>query len=112
MYISEYFSLMDLDTTYHDSCNNSVGKILRYQKQILVLKGAIEGSNDYYRIVRAMSPQIQRLKMLSKEQKQVTWKQDFGRISANDKKVCVRHLELVKARIMARRAKTVQKISR
>jgi hypothetical protein len=68
VYISEYFSLMDLDTTYHDSCNNSVGKILRYQKQILVLKGAIEGSNDY-RVVRcskqtgAMSPQIQRLKM-------------------------------------------------
>ncbi len=50
--------------------------------------------------------------LLSKEQKQVTWKQDFGRVSANDKKVCVRHLELVKARIMARRAKTVQKIGR
>ena len=50
--------------------------------------------------------------MLDKEQKQVTWKQNMGKVSANDKKARVRHLEVVKARIMARRTKTVQKLGR
>jgi hypothetical protein len=52
------------------------------------------------------------VRVLSKEQRQVTWKQDFGRVSANDKKARVRHLEVVKARIVARRAKTVQMLGR
>ena len=50
--------------------------------------------------------------VLSKERKQVTWKQNIGKINANDSKACVHHLEAVKARIMVRRTKTVQKLGR
>jgi hypothetical protein len=50
--------------------------------------------------------------MLGKEQKQVTWKQDIGKINANDQKARVRHLETVKARIMAMRARTTRSLGR
>jgi hypothetical protein len=50
--------------------------------------------------------------LLDKEQKQVTWKQDLGTINANDSKARVHHLEAVKARIMARRARTTKKLVR
>jgi hypothetical protein len=50
--------------------------------------------------------------LLGKEQKRVTWKQDMGKINANDQKARVRHLETVKARIMARRARTTRSLGR
>jgi hypothetical protein len=53
-----------------------------------------------------------RRSVLGKELKQVTWKQDLGRINANDSKVRVRHLETVKARIIARHARTTKMLGR
>ena len=50
--------------------------------------------------------------MLDKEQKRVTWKQDIGRVNANDSKARVRHLEAVKARILAGRARTTKQLGR
>jgi hypothetical protein len=72
--------------------------------------GAYEGT------VRAVSKNAHTGKwmyeVLDKEQKRVTWKQDIGRINANDSKAHVRHLEAVKARIVARRARTTNKLGR
>ena len=53
-----------------------------------------------------------RRSVLDKQQKRVTWKQDIGRINANDSKARVRHLEAVKARIVARRARTTNRLGR
>jgi hypothetical protein len=50
--------------------------------------------------------------LLDKEQKRVTWKQDIGRVNANDSKARVRHLEAVKARILTRRARTTKQLGR
>ena len=55
---------------------------------------------------------VECLALLDKEQKRVTWKQDIGRINANDSKARVRHLEAVKARIVARRARTTNRLGR
>ena len=53
-----------------------------------------------------------RRSVLGKEQKQVTWKQDIGKINTNDQKARVRHLETVKARILAMRARTTRSLGR
>ena len=53
-----------------------------------------------------------RRSVLGKEPKRVTWKQDVGRVNANDQKARVRHLETVKARIAVRRARTTRSLGR
>ena len=53
-----------------------------------------------------------RSSVLGKEQKRVTWKQDIGRVNANDSTARVRHLEAVKAIILARRARTTKQLGR
>ena len=63
---------------------------------------------DYRVLVLGMDGRI----MLDKGQKRVTWKQDVGRVNANDSKARVRHLETVKARILARRARTTKQLGR
>jgi hypothetical protein len=84
-----------------------------HPKLIELAQGLEQSVHENSMLSRATNDQLQhRRSVLDKEQKQVTWKQNIGKVSANDKKARVRHLEVVKARIMARRAKTVQKLGR
>jgi hypothetical protein len=82
-----------------------------HPKLIILAQGLEQKVRENSMLSRATNDQLQhRRSVLSKEQTQVTWRQVFGRVSANDKKVRVRHLEVVKARIMARRTKNCTKV--
>ena len=84
-----------------------------HPKLLILAQGLEQSVCENSMLSRATNDQLQhRRSVLSKEQKQVTWKQNIGKVSAYDEKARVRHLEVVKARIMARRVKTVQKLGR
>jgi hypothetical protein len=101
--------LMNVPEVYNDEEERKK----THPKLISLAQGLEQSVRQNSMLSRATSDQLQHCRsVLSKEQKQVTWKQDYGRVSANDKKARVRHLEVVKARIVARRAKTVQMLGR
>jgi hypothetical protein len=101
--------LMNVPEVYNDEEEKE-----RTHPKLLGLAQGLENSITTNSLLSGLAgDQLQhRRSVLGKELKQVTWKQDLGRINANDSKVRVRHLETVKARIIARRARTTKMLGR
>ena len=101
--------LMNIPEVYNDEEERR-----KTHPKLLELAQGLENSivtNSMLNRLDGDRPQHRR-SVLDKEQKRVTWKQDIGRVNANDTKVRVRHLEMVRARIVARRAKTTVHLGR